>query len=153
MLSSLREKRATKPVNIGLNALFPIGSGSSETLRFPSIFEELNGVILAERPLNTSEVSCVTDLPAQPDFLQHQGMELTALVLTPHPGPLPVEGRGRRDGSARRGGTPWPRGATLDVIGVGAAKQRGEPGDKAPAIHARVMRPLAPRRGEGRGER
>src|SRR5437867_2511168 len=66
-------------------------------------------------------------------------------VLTPHPSPLPFEGRGRRGGCARR--FDWPRRVSTPLRHAGT-----ERGTRGSNLEGRPSLPLSPQRGEGRGE-
>ncbi|MBK8000497.1 MAG: hypothetical protein IPK15_17720 [Verrucomicrobia bacterium] len=71
--------------------------------------------------------------------------------LTPHPGPLPVEGRGSRVGCTSRFGRHC---AAFGSFGPALPDlpKRSERGETICGIPNRSSRPLSPQRGEGRGE-
>ena len=74
--------------------------------------------------------------------------------LTPHPGPLPVEGRGSRDTAAWNIGRPPPRSHLLGGSALSTATQRPLRGCAVLATGVASTRPLSPqsrhsREGEG----
>ena len=73
-------------------------------------------------------------------------------ALTPHPGPLPVEGRGSRAAAAWSMGRRPPRSHVLGGSGPCTATRRPLRGSAAQATGVASTRPLSPQRGEGRGE-
>src|SRR5207245_2528351 len=70
------------------------------------------------------------------------------VILTPHPGPLPVEGRGRGDWRPER---LRPRAVPVRAARSGASARQNQPGPDAEKAMRGAL-PL-PSRGEGRGER
>ena len=72
--------------------------------------------------------------------------------LTPHPGPLPVEGRGSRDGGARIVGQNWPR---AHDAGERRFRSACNPcfADAMPRRTTRVRRAPSPLNGERAGVR
>ena len=74
-------------------------------------------------------------------------------ILTPHPGPLPVEGRGRRDQSARTCERLRPRSHERDGREFCTALQQQLRGRDTLAIRVAAPRPPSPLNGERAGVR